>query len=358
MKKTFLSLNILFLLLLGTLSACQGGKDQQEQGRIYQVSGVIEADSTVVLDSLLLFADNHSSLRVDTLELDQEHRFTSQFSTAGFDELYLCSEAGELCRFYATEGMEVELSLTMGEKGLKPSFARTETDSINAWLQEQDSLLSAKSESDKREHLSSLLAGQDTLLRTTILLRNHIMELNDSLFVRQFLGGLPASAKPEWLIKTIDRLLDEKSEFKDRHRRMEPASFAILNDSVFYNTGSSRSDYLLVYFWADFSMPSLDSLKMLTKLMKEEYGEKRVQLLTCCLHATDSTWWKLRTLNMEGRHTWVQGGMADPRIADWGIQEVPSVMLLDMYNNRQLRNEWGEKLRKALDRLPKKAPSI
>lgn len=358
MKRLLFIFNILLTLGLASFTACHQGEQEQDQGRVYQVKGTIVADSTVVLDSLMLYADNHSSLRVDTIELDQEHQFTSQFRTAGFDELYLCSDGGELCRFYATEGMDVEFTLSMGENGLDATFVQTETDTINAWIQAMNKMLIGQSENRKHEIMDSITAQKDTSLRTTLLIRNHVIEIQDSLYVRQLLGGLPASAKPEWLMKSIDHLLNEKSSMKERNRRLQTASFDIKDDSVMLNMSDPRSDYLLIYFWADYSMPSLDSLKTMANLVKDTYAEKRLRLMTCCLHASDSTWWTLRTLNMAGKHTWVKGGFGDPRISDWEVHSVPSVILLDMYNNLLQRDVWGDQLRKALERVPKKAPSI
>lgn len=345
------------MVLFLVLAACGKNAQEQDQGRTYVVSGIVEADSTLSLDNLMLYADNHSSMRVDTIELDAAHRFESQLRTAGFDELYLCSDAGELCRFFATEGMEVEFSVSKGDSGLVVRFEPTPTDSINAWLQQMDSLFVGQNEHRRHDIMDSVTARQDTSLRTTLLLRNHVLEFQDSLYVRRLLGGLPASAKPEWLTKSIDHLLDEVYADKSRSYRLKAASFDVKNDSVPYNLEDSRSDYLLVCCWANYSEASVDSLKMLEKLLKEDYDEKRLQFLSCCLSAPDSAWWDLKTQNMRGHHTWVKGGLGDPRISDWGVRDVPAVILLDMYNNQQQRNEWGKPLRRALDRLPKKAAS-
>lgn len=352
MKK--LIFNILVIFALALLGACGRKGDSQDQGRTYRVTGRFEADSLTVSDSLMLYADNHRSLRVDTIVLDAAHSFVSEFRTVGFDELYLCGNEGELCRFYATEGMEVAFSVSRSDDGLEARFEPTPTDSINAWMQVMDSLFSDQKESRRHEIMDSLVAARDTSLRPALLLRDHLMEFEDSVYVRRLLGGLVASAKPEWLMKSIEHLLDEKSALKDRSRRYKAVSFDMKNDSVLFNFGDSRTDYLLVCFWADFSPESADSLKMLSKLLKENYAEKRLQLVTCCLHASDSAWWTGQLADMPGRHTWVKGGFSDPRISDWNIQQVPSVLLLDMYNNQQQRNAWGEKLRKSLDRIPKK----
>lgn len=353
MKTTILPFYFILLFLLASLSACSK-EGQQTQERTYHVTGVLTADSTMVLDNLMLISDNHSSMRIDTITLDATGRFESQFRTAGFDELFLCSDAGELCRFYATTGMEVELSLAHGEEGLTTTFTRTETDSINPWLQAMDSLFVTPHERRRHAIMDSIVASADSSLRVTLLLRDHLMDFQDSLYVRRLLGGMSASLKPDWLVKSIDHLLNEKSASKNRTRRVTAASFEMKNDSVLFNMGDSRSDYLLVYLWADYSQESVDSLSMLAKLVKDKYSDKRLQLITCCLHTPDSVHWDSTLTKLEGRHTWVKAGFGDSRIHDWGIRSVPSLLLLDMYNNQQQRDTWGEPLRRALDRLPKK----
>lgn len=357
MRKSIFTYSVLpwVLLQLCIFVACNGGKGTEEQERTYLVTGSIEADSTMVLDSLMLFADNHSSLHVDTLRLDEDNHFTSQMRTPGFDELYLCSPSGELCRFYATEGMEVAFSVKSGDQGWESTFVQSPADTLNGWLQQMGLQLDAATAEIRRHAImDSLIASRDTTLRVTLLLRDHLSQFVDSVYVRRLLGSMVPSAKPEWLIKSIDLLLDQKSASKYPSRRIPAALFDVCNDSVPFSLGASRTDYLLVYLWSDYSEASVDSLKVLSKLVKEKYAEKRLLMMTCCLHATDSAWWKSQIEGIEGRHTWVKGGFGDTRIHDWGIRQTPSLLLLDMYNNQQQRDVWGDKLYKALDRLPRR----
>lgn len=359
MKKKSLIYYLLPVFIWAGLAAC-GGDKASDQGRTYQVTGRVVADSALLqadsawLSNLVLFADNHSSMRADTIVLDADLSFDCQLGTVGFDELYLCSDAGELCRFYATEGMEVEILLEQKEGGFVPTFSRTNTDSINPWLQAMDRRLDVKSEPQRHNVMDSLVALPDSSLRTTLLLRDHLMQFQDSVYVRRLLGGMAASAKPEWLMQSIEHILNVKSREKSNNRRLSHASLQVLNDSVPFDMSTSRTDYLLLCFWADFSEASVDSLKTLSSLLKKDYAEKRVRLVTCCLHAPDSTWWKQQVSDLEGQHTWLQGGMSDPRIVSWGVPGAPFLILADMYNNQTQRNVWGESLRKALDRLPKR----
>lgn len=353
MKKIFYTTHILLMALLFVFNACSKGEAEQDQGRPYRVTGTIQADSAFVLDHLLLIADNHSSLQFDTLRLDGDTVFSSSFMTAGIDELYLCCDSCELCRFYATGDMEVELSVSI-DSVITTRFRQTAADTVNAWLKGMSKLMADQSEQRRHQIMDSVVASGDASFRTSLLLRDELLEFKDSLYVRQLLGSMSQEVKPEWLIKSIDNLLYAKSGFRDRSRRLVSASFDVKDDTVLFNMGANRSDYLLVYFWADYSEASVDTLQTLAKLYDKEYKDKRLQIMTCCLHAADSTWWSEKLGKLTGKHTWVKGGFSDPRITNWGIETVPSVLLLDMYNNQQQRNVWGEPLRKALDRLPKR----
>ncbi len=349
---------VVLLSLLSVIVSCSGaGEGQQELMRTYQVRGCVETDSTLVLDRLLLFADSHDTLCVDTIVLDATHRFTCQFQTDGLDELYLCSDSLELCRFYAEPGMEVDFTVSMGHEGQRTQFLLSPTDTINAWLQAMDSLFVDASLPRRRSVLDSIItqAGNSSL-RTTLLLRDHMCDVADSIFVRRLLGGLPAEAKPEWLIRSIDNMFDTFffSFDKTRSRRMAASSF-VLNDTTTFCMSDSRSDYLLVYFWSDFSQESVDSLLMLDKLIKKDFADRRLQVLTCCLHAADSAAWKHQVEKVDGQHVWLHASFGDPRIAAWDVHSVPAFMLLDMYNNLQQRNQWGRELRRSLDRVPEKS---
>lgn len=325
--------------------------------RTYQVRGCVENDSTLSFDRLLLFADSHDTLRVDTIKLDASHSFTCQYLTDGLDELYLCSDSIELCRFYAEPGMEVDFTVTMGKEGHHTQFVLSPADTINAWLQSMDSLFVDATLPRRRSVLDSIVTqAGNTSLRATLLLRDHMSDVADSIFVRRLLGGLPAESKPEWLTKSIDGMFDTFffSFDKTRSRRMAASSF-VINDTTTFCMSDSRSEYLLVYLWADFSQESVDSLLMLDKLIKKDFADRRLQLLTCCLHAADSAAWKQQVEKVGGQHVWLHASFGDPRVAAWDVHSLPAFMLLDMYNNLQLRNQWGRELRRSLDRVPEKS---
>jgi hypothetical protein len=349
LKKTLLLYPIFLLLILVNCKDREGGHTE----RAYTVEGMISVDSTVILDRLVLYTDRHVALDFDSIDLTPQHTFEHQGTTHGLNELFLCSDGGELCRFYATGNCGVLLKLTVQDEKLKATFDPSQGDSINPWLQEQTENLAQLLGPEKKRTIDSLCHLHPTDVRPALLLRDHIEVLNDSIFVRRCLGAFGSETVPDWLIKSIDQILDDSSRKPNNNRRLSPCT--IQTDSTTFDFSASRSDYLLVYIWSDYSQSSIDSLKVVAHLVNEEYDMKRLQLVTLCLASPDSIWWKQQTQDIDGLHTWLPAGFSDERMRKWNIKDVPTVIVCDMYNNQQLRNEWGQKLRATLGRIPNRS---
>lgn len=344
---------LLFAFIVG-LAACHDGNNEAGEGRSYTVEARFEVDSTVILDHMVLYADSHVSLSEDSLFLSPEGAFSIERRTPGLDELYLCSDGGELCRFYAVGGIEVRIALSGRSDSLVVEFDSAANDSVNPWLLSQVELLADAAADERRAVVDSLCHLMPSDVRCALLLREEIAALSDSLFVRRCLGALDQQAKPEWLLKSIDDLLTETSAFLTRSRRQASSKFQV-NDTTVFDMGATRSDYLLVYCWADYDQASVDSLKVLAELVGDEYDMKRLTLFSVCLHASDSTAWRQQVKDLDGTHVWLPAGLADSRVRAWGTERVPFLMLCDMYNNQQRRNAWGKELRDALGRLPNRS---
>ncbi len=248
--------------------------------------------------------------------------------------------------------MEVNLSIvSAGDQNVKVSYLGQQKDTINGWLDEHRKLFDGQPQKTCRLIMDSLIRNHQSDIRATLLLRDQIFCLNDSLFVRQILGSIKDEAKPDWMKKSIDNSLKVLGSGKNNiTRRLIGASFEAQDTLI--DLSASRSDYLLICFWADYSRPSIDSMQALSKLIASKYEQKRVSFLSCCLNSSDSAMWSIRTRFLNGNHTWIKGGFSDSRMRAWDIKEVPSVILLDMYCNQTKRNVWGEELYRALDRLP------
>lgn len=344
----------LFSAFLLLTAACHRGDDGADAGRSYLVNGTIESDSTLELANLVLYADNHASLRFDTLLLSAQHTFSHEGRTAGFDEIYLCFDGGEIGRFFASGGMEVDLTIDWEEGIPAITFSATLGDTINPWMSETLKTLHSKASAEQHTLLDSLCHQYPADIRNTLLLREVTGTLNDSVFIRRCLGALTEEAKPDWLVKDIEQILYETAPSFKANRRLASYNWQT-NDSVSFDMGSSRSEYLIIYCWADYNQASIDSLKSLSDLIADEYDMKRLKLFSCCLHAPDSIWWNDKIASIEGIHTFVPAGLSDQRIRSWRIEQMPALILCDMYGNVQQRDVWGEKLRESLNRVPNRS---
>lgn len=351
MKYTISCVYALLLFLL--LNACHPKEVNDGEGKAFSVAAEVQLDSTIVLDHLVIYSDNHVNLSVDSLILSPQGMLDYEGRAAGLNELYLCSDHGELCRFYASGGMAVDFSLRNSGDSLLVAFTASEHDTINAWLQEQRQSLADVAPQQLKDRLDELCHQHPDDVRNALLLRDEVVAVGDSLFVRRCLGALSDEAKPNWLLKSIDQLLVEISNFWYENRRLKGCVFEA--DSAQFDFGATRSDYLLVYIWANYSQTSIDSLSVIDDLVNYEYDMKRLQLFTCCLDAADSTSWRQQIQGIEGTHAWIKAGLADKRLYNWGIDGVPTLVLCDMYNNQQIRNVWGEKLRYAIECVPNKS---
>lgn len=341
------------MLVLCCLAACHDNPQTDDEGNTYAITASFAVDSTVVLDHMVLYTDTHVALHEDSLFLTPDHNFSLEQKALAINEHYLCTDGGELCRFYATEGMEVNVTISGKADSLTYTFA-AEHDSINPWLQDQQRLLQQCNAATRNTMVDSLCHLMPSDVRCGLLLRDALETLNDSVFVRRCLGALNQEAKPDWLIKSIDDLLLYNADYKTRSRRLTAGKF-VVNDTTTFDMSQSRSEYLLIYCWADYDTTSIDSLKALDKMLDDDYYMKRLTLLTCCLHAADSASWQKELKDIEGTHVWLPAGLADPRVSNWNAERVPLLILCDMYNNQQQRDVWGKELRNALDRLPNRS---
>lgn len=342
------------LSLFCILLSCNSGAEGEIYEGTFQLKGTLQCDSTLrAVNQLVLFTDNHRRLSYDTINVAPDGTFEFEGPVSGLSELYLCSDRGEYCRFYAGEDMQVSVTITASvAEGVAVSYKDQPTDTINAWLMEKASLFEEKNSAACCQEIEKLVDSNPSDIRNTILLRDQLAAIQDSLFVRQRLGSIQEVAKPEWLRKSIDAELSVLGLDKaDRqNRRLKTVTFE--SPDTIIGLATSHSDYLLVCFWAENSPASIDSMRTFSRLVSSEYEGKRVSFLSCCLYAKDSAAWNLHTRSVDGMHTWVKGGFSDERMRAWNVTRMPSVILMDMYCNRTQKDVWGDRLRKALDRIP------
>lgn len=351
--------SFLVLLIVTMLLGSCSSNSTNDGGIEYNVQISLETDSTFMPDNLHLFIDKHHSITSDTLTLNKNRTVKFTSSTAGTDELLLTDNYGyEVCRFYATAGSNIDLTIRGKADSISIDYTSA-TDTINGWLQHFSGITDnptnpAETARKIQDTLDSLRNCGETGLRTTLLLRDFMPYMNDSIYVRRYIGSISQSGKPEWLIKSIDMLYPKLRPAKELGR-LTASQFQTHDTLVAINT-ASRSDYLLLYFWGDISAQSIDSLKALSHRVQKQYSDRRLTFISFCVSAPDSAWWNRHIEDLPtGHHTLLNGGFSDPRITDWSINQVPYVIVTDMFTNIQNRNIWNSDLEKVLDRVPKRS---
>lgn len=323
------------ILFVSLLTACQSKPSQPAatDNFDYHIHAQISLDSTLLSSPLVLLSDQHTKLVVDTVLRSPQGEVTFDGRTVGSCEVYLCTEGMELCRFFVLGGMTVDLALSMEGGAPVATYHYTATDSLNPWLSSTLQALQLLSVAQRKQTVDSLVKRYPQHLSSTLLLREVIPLVDDSVFVRRALGTLQDEAKPDWVIKSIDDRLAARSLATSTTRsRIRNAVFTCA-DSTTLNLDDARSEYLLLCFWSAAVPASVDTLRAYTHLMQKDLANKRVSLLSCCVYAKDSAQWLQTVRTLAGRHTLLPAGFATPSLSQWGIRTLPDVVLCDMYGN-------------------------
>lgn len=355
---TIFSFTLIFLF-----AACgkgSGDVSAEIKGQ-YQVRGLLSVADSV--DHIIVIADHHSCADCDTVAVAADGSFTYLGETSSIDELLLCLPNGETGRLYAVADGEYEVSVdTLSQ------LAFAAGDTLNGWLQERNPLFADSIAMDiRRAAMDSLCRTCASDVRAALLLREHLLSLQDSIFVRRCLGRLKPEAKPGWLVSSIDYLLTLKgrqpSTLRERLKPL-PSWWCWQDSAVYYSLEQSRSESVVLYFWADYDSVSIDSLKMFRQLA-DQYGlydrlghfdrkkghlPRRIELVSVCLHAADSAAWKEVIASVPGKHCLRQAGFSDVSVSAWRVGKVPCTLVLDRFSTQLGHDIWGKELRQQLDR--------
>ena len=339
------------LLLLSGILMCQacGDTDQgHTDSRPYTLTGSLwrpmsHTGQATAADSVVtLIIDRHHEVytdKDDTLPAYQVVKLpvvAGQFSYRGTtpvdaDELYLYDSHGHVARLYGTPGatLHVEIDSLGG---------------IHQW-------------------------GSDTTaLHRTLALRDSIPYIEDSLRVRQQLGSMPASAKPEWLMRSINEQLNLRwAQLGKRHRLSRQELH--LGDSLF-RLPNNKPESVVLFFWSDQIPASIDSLQLLRAIARDyglyEYADtfakeksptrskriRRIDLMSLCVHTSDSSAWRRQVHGLPGKHLVLPGGLAHPLATFAQVDRLPWILILDRFGNYQAHDVWGHSLYEVLDKTP------
>ena len=363
-QKQMKTIKALFILIISLYSVASCSKSDSEGNArdAYNVSGSIFQDSASAGAELRLFVDKHGSFEEVTLPV-LKGKFAYKGSTLGTDELFLVDDKGNVVSFFAKAGSQIDLTIdSLGQVVFGGA------DSLNMMYSQLVAQFEECDDSQRGDFLDSVCSTYRTSIVPALLIRDRMQLLNDSVRLRQCLGRITDEGKPQWLVNSLEQRFDNGGKKMKRTLRLNPLpKFGTDNDTVFVNFTETRQNSMYIYFWADYSQESVDSLKMLVPMAKyyglhkylDEYVKKekkrrpkRVDIMTVCLHAADSAAWKKAIDKLPGYHVLLQSGFSDPTMKSWKITTVPYNIITDRFSNIQDSYLWGKDLRDALEKTP------
>ena len=358
------TIKALFLLIISLYSVASCSKSDSEGNArdAYNVAGSIFQDSASADADLRLFVDKHGRFEEVTLPV-LKGRFAYKGSTSGIDELFLVDDKGNVVSFFAKAGSEIDMTIdSLGQAVFGGK------DSLNMMYYQLVAQFEECDDSQRGDFLDSVCYTYRTSIVPALLIRDRMQLLNDSVRLRQCLGRITNEGKPQWLVNSLEQRFDNGGQKMKRSLRLNPLpKFGTDNDTVFVDFSETRTNSMYIYFWADYSQESVDSLKMLVPMAKyyglhnylDEYVKKektrrpkRVDIMTVCLHAADSAEWKKAIDQLPGYHVLLQSGFSDPAMKSWKITTVPYNIIIDRFSNVQDSYLWGKDLRNALEKTP------
>lgn len=365
----YLSIIISVIITLQIVASCSSNSESESsRGEEYTIFGMVWQDSLSKGSDMKVLVDKHGSFYEEDLPV-LSGRFIFKNATYDADEVYLVDNLGRSVKVYAIGGAQIEVNI---DSLYHASFIGP--DSLNIQLRQAASVLDSlrnlpyvKEDSIKAfvNRVGEKYAGT---LVPSLLVQERMRVINDSIFVRQFMGSLSDKSKPNWLVDNIELQFDNKGMRTKKNVRLSPLpKFATNVDTVIFDMKESRMNSNFLYFWAEYDSTSVDSLKMLEQIAKQfgmhQYADtykskgpndrpKRIDINTICMYAKDSASWHKLIDKLPGTHILLQDGFANPVLKSWNVNRLPYNIIIDRFSNLQECYLWGKELREVLEKQP------
>ncbi|MDO4511195.1 MAG: hypothetical protein Q4B68_05185 [Bacteroidales bacterium] len=166
-------------------------------------------------------------------------------------------------------------------------------------------------------------------LLSTLLLVADFSQLNNQQKMKQLLGGIEADAKPEWLLKAYQRLVERRPKSSSKIGSM--LLMEDTGDFASINTTTSRST--LLYLWVNSTAHNGEMATL--KQLSEEIGDTdRLQICDIYIDA-DTASWRGYTRNdgSTWRHFWAPEGPLNPQLRSLSIASTPLYVVTDSLGN-------------------------
>ena len=358
--------------LCGMMSSCSSPEGRIATGEPYVLTGTLWQDSLTVDSCVTILIDRHTECLTgegDTLaafEAVTVPVVRGAFSYQGkvpydVDELTLIDQHEHVARFYAASGSRIDIRIVEGG-GVEYSAS----DTLNHWLSVMNSMLGAIDADARKQEVDSVCRLFPADVRSTLMLREAMPMIGDSVFVRRALGRLQEAAKPEWLMEDVNYRFDYLSHSKDKNFRL-PKYEVQLPDTT-YSLQATRAESLVLLFWAECDSASVDSLRVFRQIARD-YGlydnadtfaneksptrskhARRIELMSVCLGASDSASWLAAVDGIPGKHVWAKDGFANLIAVTCMVGRLPAIYCFDRYSNYQCDDKWGTSMYDYLNR--------
>ena len=354
------------LLLLTSLVACGNSKKKSAASNnivrpelSYHIQGEYRGKADD--DRLLVYTDHHSHMAVDTLQI-VKGQFEWQGKTADIAEICIVTPRKKHLRMYAHGGMQGRIVIDSLDR-----LFFVDADTLNRPLEQYKAQIDTALLSIRRDMIDSICRTLPASFVSSLLLRDRLESVSDSLLARRCLGHLSWEVKPHWFVEQINDIMDRGWKLHNKSRRLKSFDFTAA-DSAVVSVNSQTPNSTILYFWADYDeksvkqLQSLDSIARSAGLYKYEKEfvqkkkkTKRLRILTFCLHAADSAAWRKTIRQIPGEHIWLKEGWNHPAVQEWDVEQLPGLLLIDRYAQVQERNIFSTELNKKVERLPEKS---
>lgn len=220
----YLSIIISIIITLQIVASCSSNSESESsRGEEYTIFGTVWQDSLSKGSDMKVLVDKHGSFYEEDLPV-LSGRFIFKNATSDADEVYLVDNLGRSVKVYALGGAQIEVNI---DSLYHASFIGP--DSLNIQLRQAASVLDSLrnlpyvKEDSVKAFVNRIGEQYSGTLVPSLLVQERMRVINDSIFVRQFMGSLSDKSKPNWLVDNIELQFDNKGM---RTKKCTPIAFA------------------------------------------------------------------------------------------------------------------------------------
>lgn len=187
-----------------------------------------------------------------------------------------------------------------------------------------------KAEAFIREHNSSLVSSY-------LLDRYFVQQPNpDTKKIKELVAVLSGSAKETPFIQQLIKMMNAEKIVNIGNQA--PYFYLPGNNNNYVNLANYRNRYLLINFWASWSNPSRKANATINSIYKR-FGKNHFSILNISIDADKKSWTDaIKRDSLAGEHASDLNGWNSPVVQNYGVEAVPSNVLIDPQGRIMARN--------------------